>query len=174
MQKPIQTIGLLALLLVLGILFFWWPKYQDLADQLSRVKEKRAELESKEEYFSELEKISTKAAQYQSEISKIESVLPSTQRASDLLSFIGKTASQSGLILQSLNLGNVSLSEADSDIKETPLSMTIIGSYPAFKNFIIAIEKSARLVEVEQASFSIPQAGGEIFSFDLKIRTHSY
>ena len=137
------------------------------------IKEKKAELQNKEEYFSELQSLSNKLKDYSSELSKTDAALPAAPGIPDLLNFIGKISSQNGLILQKVNLDSVSPLEEESKILKVSMYLTLSGSYPAFKNFLSSLQKNARLVEVESASFLTP-AEGEIIPFDLKIKAYSY
>lgn len=172
-QKPLTIIILISALLLLGIFFFWWPRYQDFGDKLGELRGKREELRTKEEYFSQLQKISDTLQEYSSEISKVEAALPLTPRVPDFLNFVERQAAQSGLILQSTNVAKAQLLQQGSNIFKIPVGVSLAGPYPAFKNFLLALQNSSRLAEVEQVSFFTPQQG-QIFTFDLKMRIHSY
>jgi Tfp pilus assembly protein PilO len=165
-QKILISVSLL-------IIFFWWPKYQDFNNLRFEVREKKIQLENKEQYFSKLEGYSLKLKEYSSELSKINSALPEDPGIPDLFHFLEKTGSQNGLALEKVHLGKISPLEQNSEIKKTSLDLSFSGSYPAFKSFLSIVEKNARLIGVESISFSTP-AKGEIFTFDLTIKTYSY
>lgn len=173
MQRPILTILVILLLLALGIVILWLPQYRDFNDLRLEIKGKKAALETKEQYFSNLERTARRLQEYSSEVSKIDSMLPLSPAVSGLLNFLTKISSENGLLLQRFEAENISPLEAGSDIFKIPLTISVVGPYPAFKNFLAKIQASSRLLEVERVSFSAP-ATGVIFSFDLKIRTHSY
>ena len=182
---------LISLLLILGIIFFWWPKYQEFGDLKIKLKERKTELENKDKYFSELERLSQKLKEYVSELSIVDSALPGTFGIPDLLNLLQKEASQNGLVLEKVNLESVSSLEGEENkfssspssakadsVKESkiikiPVSFSVLGKYHAFKNFLQSIQKNARLIEIESISFSSPQKD-DVFSFELMIRTHSY
>ena len=162
----------LPIILLVGF-FFTWPQYQNVRNLGLEVQAKQNELQNKEEYFSKIKETSDELKNYEAEVSKIDSALPSDPFLPSLFNFLDKTANQNGLILKQLGSFSVVDSKAKPDIKEINIGITVSGSYPAFKNFLSALEKTARLVEVDDIIFSYPSAK-ETPSFDLVIKAHSY
>ncbi|MBZ9571757.1 type 4a pilus biogenesis protein PilO [Patescibacteria group bacterium] len=185
MPRLITAIICLFLTLILGF-FIIWPKYQDLRDLKLEIKTRETELNYREEYFSDLNKISEELKKYEAELSKINDALPDDPSLPSLLNFLEKASSQNGLVFKKLgSFSTVSLKKptrtatpseqqplSPSEIKETRLGFEVSGSYSALKNFLSTLEKSARLIEIETISFSFEE--GEIFSFALEIKTFSY
>lgn len=183
MNKQIVIFISLLTILSLGI-FLIWPKYQTLKEIQLKVSEKKTELQYKEEYFANLEKISQELEKYKEELAKINSALPEDPSLPTLYNFLEKASSQNGLILK--KIGDFSIAPlvppqetttqeaASGEIKEIRLGFEVAGSYSALKNFLATLEKSARLIEVEVISFSSPKAGENLFSFELTIKTYSY
>lgn len=174
MQKTIINITILFIILVVGVAFFWWPKYKDFNNLRLEVKARKIEVENKEKYFSELNNISIKLKEeYGSELAKIDIALPKTSIMPDLLNFLAEKSSQNGLILQRVSLEKTTPLEVGSNIQKISLRLSLSGFYPAFKNFLSSLQKSAKLIEVDSIIFSESKEG-QIFSFDLKIKTYSY
>jgi Tfp pilus assembly protein PilO len=171
----IITISLaLAILFGLGLV---WPKYQAFSNLQAEIEARNKELESKRDYFSQVEKISQDLKIYEAQLAKISSALPPDPSLPALFNFLQKSASQSGLILEKISLGGIVAQKKDEKpgvIKEIMVNMELSGSYESFKNFLSAMEKSARLIEVESISFSSPEEPGDPFSFELSIKTQSY
>lgn len=165
-NKLIIIVVCLVLVLILG-LFLGWPKYQGVQALRLNIKAKEMELQSKEEYFSQIKEISEELEKYTESLSKISSALPETPALPSLLNFLQLTASQTGLVLEKVILGGV----GGGEIRVT---CQMAGNYPAFKNFLVALENSARMIEVEEISFKSPEKAGESFSFSVQIKTHSY
>lgn len=172
MQKSL-IIYFLLLLLILGAIFLGWPKYQDLNQLRLEVKAKEKELQNKEDYFSELRNLALKLKEYASELAIVDTALPADPSACGFLNFLEKASSQNGLIVKNLSLGEISSFEEESDIKRIAVSFSATGPYSALKNFLSVLQNSSRLIEVKSIYFSSPEKG-EVFSFDLIIRTHSY
>lgn len=176
--------------LVLGLTLIY-PKSQDLAILRKQVKEKEAELESLKAYFADLQDISQELQKYQSQLSKIDSALPEKSSFPEILDFIQKSASQSGLLL--IEIGQIVTTRRTEEvppeeippegaeevpkevktsrIKETRINLKLIGDYASFKNFLPLLEQSARLFEIENLSFSSTEKG---LDFNLVIKTYSY
>ena len=95
-----------------------------------------------------------------------------------LFDYFQKVASQTGLILEKVESGRT-FSVGDSSLKEINLSFIVTGLYPDFKNFLSTIERSSKLIEVKDVSFSSPknpetEEESRLFSFELKLKVHSY
>ena len=76
----------------------------------------------------------------------------------------------------------VEAQEERIQLQEVSIKCSLSGSYPGFKNFLSALQKSARLFEVESISFSSAQEkeekkekeAEEMLDFDLEIKAYSY
>jgi len=181
------------LILLIGF-FLLWPKYQELTGVQAKIEGKKKELQYLQDYFSKLNQLSQKLKKYETQLSKIDFALPSDPSLTllSLVEFLQKASFQNGLIFQ--NLGSFSITspksstttsprlsttspellevETPSNIKELYISFEVAGSYSALKNFLNTLEKSAKIIEVEDVSFS---SGEETtLSFSLSIKTYSY
>lgn len=186
MSKLILIIGCFLLIALIG-LFLIWPKYQKLSTLKLEIESKETELRYVEEYFAKLNKLSQELKEYESQLSKIDFALPSDSSSTviSLINFIQRASSQNGLIVKNLKSFSISLpkspaptpgspqTQPPSRIKEISLDFETSGSYFALKNFLNALEKSAKIIEVENVSFSTKEKE-ETPSFDLKIKTYSY
>lgn len=176
MNRTLITIICFALALGLG-LGLLWPKYQFLQSLQAQIKEEEEELQTKTEYFSQIKKILEELKKYEEELSKISNALPTDPSLPSLFNFLQKAASQTGLVLESIALKSISAPEAQKEptkIKEIDVDLSLAGPYPALKDFLSAIEKSARIIEVRKISFSSPEDPSKPFSFEILIKTHSY
>jgi len=174
MPRVLTAIILFALTVLIAV-FLLWPKYLKLANTQARIQSKEVELNYKEDYYKELSSISEKLeTEYSEKLKKIDSALPAGSSIPSLYNFLQKTASENGLVLKNVGSFAVSPSTTITGLKEISLSsLGFSGSYPSFKNFLVALEKNSRIIEVENISFSTPKEG-EIFDFNLTIKTYSY
>jgi Tfp pilus assembly protein PilO len=173
-NKLYITATALVLTVILAVVLLW-PKYQDLQELNSTIQKKEADLQSKKDYFSHLREISQKLTEHEAGLLRVSAALPEDPSLPSLFDYFQKTASQNGLILEDIKLGGVKARKDDQErVQEIRLSLTLSGFYPDFKNFLLAIEKSARLIEVKKIIFSNPQEPEEPFSFQVDIKTHSY
>jgi len=169
---PLIAIGLL-ILLILGAGFVWWPKCEEFRWLKSQLEIKEKAIIQKEEYFSKLNTLSKELEGYQEEIAKIESALPDEVSEADFFNFIQKTSSENGLIFKEIYSVKISSSKKDGkEISEVSFSISLFGSYLAFKNFLSVIYQSSRLIEVDSIKFSSPPEKKDLFDFDLTLVAH--
>jgi len=166
MNKLILIVGCLALTLIVGFVLTW-PKYQAWHILSLTIAAKETELQSQQEYFKNIKETSEELAKYSESLDKISSALPYNPSLPAMFNFLQVTASKTGLILEEITLGGM----AEGEIR---LSCQAAGNYLAMKSFLLALENSARMIEVENIAFISPEEKGESFSFAVRIKTHSY
>lgn len=171
MPKGILTIIFLSLL-IFDFVFFLYPKYQEFSNLSSQKKTSEFLVRSREGRISQLKQIYQEILTQKDLIERVDSALPSKFQTAQLLYFLAKSAQDNGLILQEVNFTFPSFSDENQKLKEIFLALKLSGSYPAFKNFLFALENSARLIETENISFAFSEKG--IFNFNLKIKVYSY
>lgn len=173
---PIISILLLILLIVGGYLV-WWPKYQNFEELRLRLEKKTERIRQEEKYFTELETLSNKLTEYEPELTKINSALPTDIDSSivALFNFIQRTSSENGLILKGINLERIAPPKVDEKARAKKITFTIsaLGSYSSLKNFLTSVYKNVRMIEVEGISFSYPETE-QLFFFNLRLRTHAF
>jgi len=161
------------LVLILGLILVW-PKYQNLRLLQSNIEIKEAELENKTDYFTQIEEMSERLEEYEENLSKISSALPQNPALSSLFNFCQLTTAQTGLLLEEISLTGVTDSMEIEKTKEIRAILQISGAYSAFKNFLTALERSSRIIEIEDITFKIPKDLADSFSFVVQIKTYSY
>ncbi len=172
MSRTLITAICLGLTLILGI-FFLWPKYQSFKNLQLQLKNKEIEFRYQDEYYQELFSLSEKLKEFETELSNIDSALPSNLSLPSLYNFLQKTSSENGLILNSIGSFSLSRLPERTNIQLISIPIEVSGSYPSLKNFLKALEKSTRIIEVDGISFSSPEER-ELFGFKLGVKTHSY
>ena len=169
MNRSIIIIICFLLTIILGA-FLLYPKYQDFVVLKKQIEAKENQLQSKQEYLSNLSENSEQLKKYQEKLLVIDAALPSTLSLPSLFDLLQKIASQNGLIVKDMNSSYVTNPEG---IQEVRVDLKVVGLYSSFKSFISVLEKSARMIEIESFSFSTPEKG-EIFNFILTIKAYSY
>lgn len=163
---------------LLGILVFanlaLLPHYQDLKIVQVKTVEKQAELISKEKYFSQIESLSQELKNYPDELSKIEFSVPDSPRLPDFFEFLQKTCSEKGLILANIKSFETRPTPKGEKTRETIIVFEVSGSFESLVNFLKTLEKSARMIEVLNISFSTPKTEGGPFAFEIKLKINSY
>ncbi len=168
---PIVIAILLLCSLILGLAVFL-PKYQDLSITSAKIKNEKEKLSAEREYYSSIASASEELKKYGEELSKVGASLPGDSSLPSLLNFLEKAVSQAGVIIESISPSSLSPSSALKDVKEVRVSLSVSGDYSAFKNLIYILERSSRLIEVENISFSHLRATDN--GYNLRIKAYSY
>ena len=162
-----------AFLIVIAIaVLVLWPMYQGLEIVRSDIERERTEVQVKKEYVLKLDEIKAQLDDRQAEVSRIQTALPASPAVPSLFNYLQRTSSEYGLVLTEISPFAVSSSKTFTDLKETAFSIKVSGPYPSLKNFISTLEKSARLIEVENMTLSPTQ--DESFNFNLSLKVFSY
>jgi Tfp pilus assembly protein PilO len=189
-KKLLITVILFGLSFVIGLVFCF-PKFQEMRVAQKELESKETELEQRKAYFEEIDILSEKLKQYPDELAVIDFALPDDFSLPFLFDFFEKIVSRNGLFLTNISQSQGSQSsprssrssekteisdktESGNKLKESRTSISLSGSYSAFKNFLYSMEKSARLIEVESASFSLPQDKTSTLNFNITVKTNSY
>ena len=171
--------------LIVGF-FLILPKYRVFERLQSEIKVKSAELKYKEDYFADIASTSVKLKDYQEVFAKIDSALPTNPSPPSLFNFLEEKSSENGLVLTKIkNLPTPPKVKKEGEeggqieIKEIRAELSVLGSYSAFKNFLLGIQKSSRIIETQTISIEFPQSEeekeeGGLLIFNLTIKTHSY
>ncbi|MBU4274224.1 type 4a pilus biogenesis protein PilO [Patescibacteria group bacterium] len=179
LDKPIAIAVILFIILVLGF-YLVIPKYRTFQDLLINLGKKEAELQGKAAYFVEVTKTYKELMQYQENLKKIETALPDNLAMAPLINFIYQKGAENGVIIKNISILKNASVGANTKIKETNVSLNLFGSYNAFKSFLTSIEKSARLMEGGNISFSVTPPSltspliQETYPIKLDIKAYSY
>ena len=147
------------------------PSYNDYRDLTKDVGNKEIELQYYRDYSTELKEINAKLASYEEAISKVEDFLPAEFSIPVFYANMQNMSSQSGMILTGINEGGIQEKEG---VKVRFYKVSVTGSYSNFKNFLSVLEKSAKLIEVEDFSFVAETVKeGEMGNFTIGIKTYS-
>jgi len=172
MKNPILfTVGIfLIAFAILGAFVF--PVFQKFRETQAEVKIKKTDLENNQEYLAALNNFYSEFEELKPQLSKIDSALPKEPSLPNFLDFIQKTVGENGLVLTEISFSKTTPTK--EKIKETSLELSITGKYSAFRNLLLNLEKSARLIEIANISFSSKEDLEEVPSFGLIIKVHSY
>ena len=165
-----------------GGYLFCFPKYQEFRNEKKLISQENIALKEKSEHFSKLEEVFKELDNHKDDISKIDSSLPSRVSLPILFNLIKNISERNKLVLGSIS-SSVSSSSKNSSagnsetegnkiegVKNISISISLVGSYQDFKNFLSSIYKSARLIEVNSISFS--SSSEDLFNFSLSLETH--
>ena len=176
-MNRVLTITILLFFCLLFTVYFLFPKYLEFKPLKEEISKKESLLRERETYFLNLENISKTLENYEKPLKKINSALPDTPSIASLLSFLQKKSSENGLVLRALGQTE-SLEVQTEQEKETPeikksyFSISLIGNLFSFENFLKTLEKSSRIIEVE--NIFLKETTEEFLEITLSIKVHSY
>lgn len=171
---PIISIAIL-ILVILGWVFLLQPKYEEFGNLSSEIKTKEAAFKQKQDYFLRLNKTSQELENYSVEISKVSQAINQKIDVPALFNFIQKITSENGLILEKLGSNAVSAASTSEGISSFPFSISVLGSYGAFKNLISSFYQNIKMFEVESVNFSSPGKGKQdLFEVNLNLNIPYY
>jgi len=122
-------------------------------------------------------------------LDKIGSSLPASSSLAPLMYFFQKKAAETGMMVNSITFSNstptgtvaqIQAQEAKKEVKDITFAIDLVGNYQGLKNFLFALEQSARILEVDTLSLtsiqSLQGAKGKLQTYDFKmqIKTHTY
>jgi len=186
-DRPIIIVLLLVIIISL-VFFLILPKHYEFKVLQQKAVEKEAEFKAKSEYYFRIEDVFEDLKRREEQLIKIDTAISTKPDFSSLLHFLQKVAEERGVILTSLNFQKSSPLKIQKtaavgetpEIKETGIqenffNFNIMATYSAFKNFLSALEDSARLIEVEGISLSspTPEEETEIKNFEFRIKVYS-
>ncbi len=194
-DRPI-AIAITLFIILLLVFFLVVPEYKTFASLQTELGEKKAEFNAEFDYYASITRIYYDLQGRQDDIKKIDDALPSDPDLGRIVYALQQFATENGLVVKDLFLSKSSSgtkTKIGSTIKDLIFSADLLGSYPALENFIVSLEKSARIFEVTSISFGSGNTGvsqpsqsqssvvsqqvqqaQQAYSFNLQIKTHSY
>lgn len=188
-NKPVAII-ILFIINVMLLFLFVMPKYQESYDLQVELAQKKAEYDSQSDYRSRLMGILQDIDMRKEAVEKIDIALPAHFSSASVLHFFQKESTQNQLVIKSITFSDV-LPEANevrsesSGLKRIDFTVNLAGSYRGLKNLLVSLDKSGRLFQVENISFTAPVAfidptsppvlaQSESYNFKLEIKTYIY
>ncbi|OQX00969.1 hypothetical protein BWK69_00330 [Candidatus Parcubacteria bacterium A4] len=118
------------------------------------IEQKKIDIQNKEDYIKDIKEKIKEVEAKKDQFDKIASALPEGVGVPAIFDFLQRAASQSGMVLKDTDADFFASSSGGSNVKESNVSFSLMGSYQSFKNFLSAMEYSARLFEVNYLTFS--------------------
>ncbi|MCX6737815.1 MAG: type 4a pilus biogenesis protein PilO [Candidatus Parcubacteria bacterium] len=159
--------------LVLAI-FLVWPEYRAFNDVNKQLAQKILQLENQNKYIQSLKIADGQLKEKAELVEKINSALPNKVDIPSLLEFLQEASVSSGVNLNKISWENVSSEENKEIIKKHYFSAEITGSYFALKNFLFAVETSARLINIEQLNLATSSGKNQPMTIVIRARVNSY
>lgn len=112
------------------------------------------------------------------ELKRIKNAVPDTPKSGPLVVQLANMTNENRLLLKNINVADAkappkSKSDKNKDNKDNVISLTfsVSGAYSDFINFIKELEKSLRIIDITDISFS---SGGDKDLYDFSLTVNSY
>jgi len=175
---PIPILFFIALLITVYLIL---PVVSDFSNLNKELEMREKEALAIENYYKNVHDNFSKLQEHPESLEKIDSALPVGSFMPSLFNYLQKTSTENGVFLKSVNLSIMSKKktgeEAAEKIEEEYVSIELLGFYDGFENFLKSIEKSSRLIEIEEVQ--IRKEGEEILAeglstLNLLLKVYSY
>lgn len=158
-------------------IIFWilLPIYNDIKLTVELKEKNEINLSDRIKLTTNLENLTKQYNQRLTDINSFNQVIPEGQKIPELLVNLEALASENGLTFSSVNFTPKDLKAPG--VKTLILAVRVKGSYPAFKNYLSAMEKSLRIFDVISISFGGISRGASIINennidFNLTVNTY--
>ena len=167
-------IALLFIFVIVVIVFGLWPSYQEFVDLKKQEDLKKAEVESRELYVKNLREIKALLDERESEIAKLDTIIPNSPKVHILYNLLQKTASGSGFLLREILYSIKKDEDSGSGLNTISVDMNVEGLYPGIKEFLISARKAERLLDVKSVGLSMPNDKTKPIKFLIEVDSFSY
>lgn len=183
--------NIIILLLILGfiaiVVFLDLPKTQGVLDLIKQIKEQKRIFLEEQDLLAKIKELDQQYEENKENLKKIDYILPSSQDLPNLIVQLEALALESGLVLDKIEFSEAEQETSgkakevrQSEEKVTPkdyriisVSLTFIGDYLLFKNFLKTVEENMRLIDVVAVDFGKESSETtQLFNFNLSLKTY--
>ena len=167
----------LFLIVIFVIITVLWPGFRQFQILQKEIEMKKEAVQAEEEYILDLMNLEARLAEeYKEDLVRIDSALPDKKAHASaipsLYNYLRNAAAGSGLVLVDIRPFNTSASARFPLLQETVFNIKLAGSYSSLKSFLETLERSLRLIQIENISFPASEEG--VFTFSLSLKVYSY
>jgi Tfp pilus assembly protein PilO len=186
------TIPILFFIALIIVVYFILPLFSDFSNLKNEFEKRKEVALTIENYYKDVHDNFNKLKEHQESLEKIDSALPNDSFLPSLFNYLQKTSAENGVFLKSVNLAAISGKTGAGETGETVgeekvakkfqeeyVGVELIGFYDGFKNFLKSVEKSSRLIEIEEVQISkeekeVLSEGEGLSTLDLLLKVYSY
>ena len=157
MSSKYLSAGLIFIATVIVGVVLVYPKYQAFRVSGEAIEEKQSELDAQATLINEINKTKSKYKKAEDDLLKVADLLPvfDPKSIADLFIELESVASESGVLIQTINFGSASEQKDGKPAKghkTIDARLSIVSSYGAFKKFAATVEKNRHLMDIIDVS----------------------
>ncbi|MEK9174611.1 MAG: type 4a pilus biogenesis protein PilO [Patescibacteria group bacterium] len=175
MKNKLVTNTLVAVILFLAFWLVARPVWNGVFELRQEVALKKTSIDLERQVIAKLNSINNVLAEQKSNVERLEQAIPDSELKPELISIMENLASQNGLSLIAVNVEGVkdeSGARTNRGREVTPkdtigrlkVDINASGNYSSFKSWLMAVEKSLRIIDLNKITFSVAKqktASGE-------------
>jgi Tfp pilus assembly protein PilO len=166
------------LIVIAGVIFFTWidPQYAQVKEIQSEANEYDEAMEQVRELRQVEQDILARRASFaESNITRLEKLLPDNVDNVRLLLDLDAIASKYGMTLRNVSISDPQAvtetpEEVTQDLQSVSVNFAVSASYQNFLLFLEDLERSLRLVDVESVSFQASDV--DLYEYAVGLRTY--
>lgn len=163
-----------AILVAVAGILFWvllMPTYDNIMAQRDALAQRADIIKNRGDIMANIATLTQEYTSRSSDIERFKSIIPDKKSAPELISSIQALATQNGLQLTTIVLSGT-VNQDKKTYQEQSLDLGLTGGYPAFKSFLMALERNIRLIDIISLDASPTSENSPIISF--RIRGNAY
>lgn len=169
-NRNILINGLIFLAIILVAWLLVWGKMSELRGTQAQIAARLGTINLEKQVIQKLNSISQVLDSQKTNVERLEQAIPSNNQEPEILSMIENISSQNGLNLISLDITipEEQLLPKGIKVRDLPIEKQLLkrleittnleGNYASLKNWLTAMEKNLRIMDVNKISFKIKQS----------------
>ena len=154
---------------IIALIYFIYPTFNEISQSKEILNDKRAELEFIHGQNSDVAWVKTEAEKVENDLAEIYKQYVQGQNALEFITELENEAAQLDLADPRINIPGTQL---DDLAEQIPVQITIIGSFQKLVQYIIELEKTDYLIDIEDIKFSLSDS--ELGPLELEITSSTY
>ena len=158
------------IIIAVAMVLFWifiMPSYDNVLAQRTALQERNDILINRNAILANISALSQQYAKRSADIARFASIVPSEKSAPEIVSSLEALATQNGLQLNTITLSSAT-NQDTNPYRTQSIDMSLSGTYPAFKSFLLSIEKNIRIIDIVSLYASPSTEDSPIIGFRLK------
>lgn len=169
---------------IAGFAVFIVPHYNQISDLRAQKTDYETVLANARKYKEERDALRKRYDSFDAvKLEQLATMLPNNPDNMKLILALQSVASQYGLVLQNVKTEDAAEtsstnnrpghgSQASADLGTLTINFSVAGPYTAFTNYIRAIEKSLRMIEIQKISFAAIDSKTQNYQYIVSVKTY--
>lgn len=155
-------------------MFFTWPAYQDALAARKEIQRLGQEYATRKAYYAKLSDANERLIQRAAELERLDAAIPREPELPALYGLLQTIASESGLVVQSVQSSFVQQEGLDIRARRLVVELKLLGGYSSLKTFLSRVNAAPRFLNVQDVAFLSSGSAAVPFDFSLLLNAYSY